>query len=1083
MSPSCCKGKQVHPTETDVAAGLEPGVECPAESPVSKPGDKDTCCSGDKVEPAVQTGAQKLVKHEKMANSCSECIDAPNPEQPCCDESCMVRIAVRECEDSCGSDNNCATASSGCKDLESKDDCCMKAPKAARTEKKPCQSHMQSVKRRFQPTLEGLGCICRALLALNLESCCVKGQNAQRQSRRPGARTYSPCLSSSTSLKGAKSDGCCSVAPSGPCKKPAEPRLSVASCAKICCSEKAKPASIVTTPDDCCSGGSCSKEKANLGATASEVSPDLEQGATNAEHVVLSIQGMTCTGCETKLERTLANIRGVSKIKTSLVLSRAEFDVDITQISVNGAVTRLQKATGFECQRLSTDGHELEILLPDAPETVLQHLPQGVLSIDPTTYATLKITYDPQLIGARDIVESAFDQQLELAPYRPDPSISAGNKHVRQMGLAALISACLTVPVLVLAWAPLPEREITYGSVSLALATIVQIFIAGPFYPAALKSLIFARVIEMDLLIVLSTSAAYIFSVVAFAMLVARKPLSTGEFFETSTLLVTLIMLGRFITALARQKAIESISIRSLQQSTTMLIESNGTSTRDIDVRLLQYGDTFRVMPEAKVVTDGTVISGTSEINESMITGESNPVVKSKGSPVVAGSVNGPGTLDIRLTRLCGDNTISTIANMVDEAKLSKPKTQELADRVAGYFVPVIVAITIVTFVIWVAIGIAIQQRSSSDATVQAVTYAIAVLIISCPCAIGLAVPMVIVIAGGVAAERGVIFKTADTIEAARNVTHVVFDKTGTLTIGRLNVKESNYFDGLATDVRPILLGLVSGIKHPVSQAITEHLQSLGVSPATVLDVKSLPGKGVLGNWNGSEIRAGNALWTQATPISKVQQFLTSDSTVLCFTINNTLQAIYALQDTLRPEAAHVVSTLQAKGISVSIVSGDETGAVQKTAERLGIPPSNALSRCSPTDKHTYIQMLKTSSTGSTILFLGDGTNDAIALASADIGIHMSEGTDVARSAADVVLTRANLRGVLVLMELSNKALRRIMFNFAWSFIYNLFAILLAAGAFVNFRVPPAFAGVGEIVSVLPVIIIAVGLRWAKFSA
>jgi len=176
-----------------------------------------------------------------------------------------------------------------------------------------------------------------------------------------------------------------------------------------------------------------------------------------------------------------------------------------------------------------------------------------------------------------------------------------------------------------------------------------------------------------------------------------------------------------------------------------------------------------------------------------------------------------------------------------------------------------------VTFIIWIAVGIAIQKRSSSDAIAQAVTYAIAVLIISCPCAIGLAVPMVIVIAGCVAAEKGVIFKTADTIEAAKNVTHVVFDKTGTLTIGCLNVRESNYIDGLMTDVKPILLGLVSGIKHSVSQAITKHLQSLDVSPATVLDIKSLPGKGVLGNWNGNEIRAGNAWWTQATLVSEVQ--------------------------------------------------------------------------------------------------------------------------------------------------------------------------------------------------------------------
>ncbi|KAE9364248.1 copper-translocating P-type ATPase [Stipitochalara longipes BDJ] len=1069
MPPSCCKDKLGNPAETYATTASRPDEVSP---PVSKLEVEDTCCTRDQVEPIAQTEAQKPVEHTKIVSPCVKCGDSSNPGQPCCDETCLVRIAVRECEDSCGSDGDFASTSSGYRDSGKGDDCCAKAVQSAKTKKGPCQRHMESAKSRFQPTLDALGCICRALFALNLESCCVKGQDSQRESRRSSARISSPHRLSAISLERAKGGGCCSVASPDPYKKPIEPdckkgccgramdsscgnSILSTSCAKKCCSETSKQAIIRATSDNCCSGNSCSEEKEMSGAVASEVHLDLEKGILDGEHVVLSIQGMTCTGCETKLERTLANIPGISKIKTSLVLARAEFDVSTAQISVDEAVVRLQKATGFECQKLSRDGHELEILPPGISEN----------------------------LGARDIVEKAFDQQLTLALNRPDPSISAGNKHVWQVGLATLISACLTVPVLVLAWADLPEREITYGSVSLVLATIIQIFIAGPFYVAALKSLIFARVIEMDLLIVLSTSAAYIFSVVAFALLAAGKPLPTGEFFETGTLLVTLIMLGRFITALARQKAIESISIRSLQQSTAMLVEGDGTVTRDIDVRLLQYGDVFRVMPEAKVVTDGTVISGNSEIDESMITGESSLVTKSKGSPAIAGSVNGSGTLDVRLTRLCDDNTISTIANMVDEAKLSKPKTQEIADRVAGYFVPVVIVITIITLVIWIAVGIAIQKKSSSDATVQAVTYAIAVLIISCPCAIGLAVPMVIVIAGGVAADKGVIFKSANTIEAAKNVTHVVFDKTGTLTTGRLSVKESKYVDGLTEDMKPILLGLVSGIKHPVSQAIAEHLQSLGVSPATVLDTKSLPGKGVLGNWNGNQIRAGNVSWTQATSSPELQQFLTSGSTVLCFTVNNTLRAIYALRDTLRPEAAHVVSTLHAKGVSVSIVSGDETGAVQKTAESLGIPSSNSLSRCSPADKQAYIQTLKTSSANSTILFLGDGTNDAIALASADIGVHMSEGTDVARSAADVVLTHADLRGVLVLIELSRKAWRRIMFNFAWSIAYNLFAILLAAGAFVNFRVPPAFAGVGEIVSVLPVIAIAVGLRWAKVSA
>ena len=969
-------------------------------------------------------------------------------------------------------------------------------------QRKPCQHHMESVKNRFQSTLDALGCICRALYALNLESCCMKGKRTKCKSLRSSVGVSSSTHLSAQSFRYAKRDGCCSAAALDVCKDRVEPDykkscsssarnsscdkldppVSSEICASKCCCGTSKPAIPGSSPGDRCSKSLGLEEKGISGTAASKVHLDLEKGLLEGEHVVLIVQGMTCTGCEVKLERSLANIAGVSNIKTSLTSLRAEFDVSTAEISIDEAVARLQKATGFECQRLSQNGHELEVLPPNASEKLLEKLPPGILSINRTADATFRIAYDPQVIGARDIVEKAFDQQLELAPNRPDISISAGNKHVWQKGLASLISACLTVPVLIMAWAPLPKREITYGSVSLVLATIIQVFIAGPFYIAALKSLVFARLIEMDLLIVLSTSVAYIFSGVAFGLQVAGKPLSTGEFFETSTLLVSLIMLGRFITALARQKAIESVSIRSLQQSTATLVENNSEVIRDIDARLLQYGDVFRVMPDAKVITDGTVISGKSEIDESLITGESSLVTKTTGSPVIAGAINGSGILDVRLTRLCDDNTISAISHMVDEAKLSKPQTQEIADRVAGLFVPVIIVISIITFVIWIAVGIVTQRKGGSNATVQAVTYAIAVLIISCPCAIGLAVPMVTVIAGGVAAKNGVIFKSADTIETAKNITHVVFDKTGTLTMGRLIIKESKYIDGLAEEIRPILLGLVSGIKHPVSQAISEHLQSLGVSPAQVLDIQSLSGKGVLGRWNRNEIRAGSASWTQTTSSQEVQHFLGSDSTVLCFTVNNTLRAVYTLQDTLRAEAARVVSTLQAKGISVSIVSGDEAGPVQKAAETLGIPSPKALSRHSPADKAAYIKTLKTSSANSTILFLGDGTNDAIALAAADIGIHMSDGTDVARSAADVVLVHADLRGVLVLMELSRKVGRRIMFNFAWSFAYNLCAILLAAGAFVRFRIPPAFAGVGELVSVLPVIAVAVGLRWAKFA-
>lgn len=353
--------------------------------------------------------------------------------------------------------------------------------------------------------------------------------------------------------------------------------------------------------------------------------------------------------------------------------------------------------------------------------------------------------------------------------------------------------------------------------------------------------MIFSRVIEMDLLIALSTSAAYIFSVVSVGYLVAGQPLSTGESFEASTLLVTLIMVGRYVAALARQKAVESISVRSLQAATAILVEDGGD--KEIDTRPLQYGDVFKVLPDSKILTDGTVLSGSSEVDEPMVTGESRPVEKYVKSIVVAGSVNGAGTLTVRLDRLPRENTISAIAKMVDEAKLLKPVLQDIADRVASYFVSVVVALTAITFCAWVGVGVWVQDKTGSEAVIQAITYAITVLIVSCPCAIGLAVPMVVVVASGVAAERGVVIKDATTIEVARKTTHVVLDKTGTLTEGRLTVASQVLLgEKWSTEQsQPLMLALLAGNKHPVSAAVAAHLREKGLLPSpSVSEVKVL---------------------------------------------------------------------------------------------------------------------------------------------------------------------------------------------------------------------------------------------------
>ncbi|KAK8199009.1 E1-E2 ATPase-domain-containing protein [Phyllosticta capitalensis] len=1055
---ACCAGKKLSSSAVNAGDDCCSGPDAPRQLEHSATGGCASACnSGSNKSPvAPRSKENSSISPEKTceraACSSSDKGKGKAKKTKCCDERCLDELALRKCDE---------------------DDCSL----SGRTVSSACDFHKRKTRSKYSESLEALGCICRALLARNLESCCTKSATLRRRRRSPRAaspESYGHATGVEAIGSGCKTGG------SG----------AKASCRAACCS---KPPIIKKRPGcqkGCCGGNSNSKgeESASSGddcyatkhGAHSSVKHDidLERRLTNDqnEHVVFTVHGMTCTGCETKLMRSLSAFPGVTRPQTSLLLSRAEFDLDLSVLSAEQAQARLEKETGFNFDKVANDGEDLEtieVLAPGNAKAFAEtDMPPGVVSVSVVDGETVALQYDPKILGARKLVNS-FGAPLQLAPLRPPPSISSGRKHVWTTGLKTALSALLTIPVLVMAWAPLPELEVAYGSASLALASIIQVAVAGRFYSSAVRSLVFSRVIEMDLLIVLSTTAAYVFSVVAFAYLVAGKPLSTGEFFETGTLLVTLIMVGRFLSALARQKAVESVSVRSLQASTALLSPAD----EEIDTRLLQLGDVFKVLPETRVPTDGTVVSGNSEVDESMITGEANPVTKTSGDSLIAGSINGSGVLLARVTRLPGSNTVAKIAAMVDEAKMSKPKIQDLADKVASWFVPVIVAITALVFVVWIGVGIGRDGMGASDAAVQAITYAIATLIVSCPCAIGLAVPMVIVMASGIAAENGVVAKSAETLEVARKASHVVFDKTGTLTQGKLSVAREVILEDPSVSM---LFGLVRGSKHPVSMAIATHFEEKGIVATTVDDVQSVSGKGVEAFIDGKVLRAGNCRWLNVEAVPEVKSLLSQGLTVFCFTVNNVLHAAFGLADTLRPEAKDIITNLQDSAIDVSIVSGDDDLAVRSVASALSIPPTNVRSRASPADKQSYIQHLLADLT-ATVLFVGDGTNDSVALAQATIGVHMSGGTDVAAAAADAVLTADSLSGLLVLLRISQSAFRRICANFVWSFVYNVFAILLAAGAFPNgVRIPPQFAGLGEVVSVLPVIAIAVHMKFTK---
>ncbi|KAL0933198.1 cation transport atpase [Colletotrichum truncatum] len=986
-----------------------------------------------------------------------------------CDEKCIIAAAAVECEKACDDD----TAHDGAPDHKHTHD------KDGHHLASACSTHLTKAFEQYSAYLETARCICRNILERGLPATCCSDQQAAAAATAAAA----PALASTAAKRGRDNTEARATAHTHGQHKHHHHHNIKRRGKKSAHDHDMDIKPVRDDESDCCGGHddhhhhrpALGKEQPILFLDGEK---DIERDA-GLEHVALVVDGMTCSGCGNKLERTLKAVPGVSGVRVNFVMGNAEFKLDGTAGKVEEVIRNAERATGFHCTRMSSDDQTLDILASGAAAKAMVDLAiLGVSDINVMDPKVVRVTYDPAVIGARTLFERIGSLSTGLAPPRDDPSVASGRKRMYDQLVKTAVAAVLTIPVAVLAWGDTLVSKKTRSIVSIVLATLVQLIAVPEFYKPATSSLIYSRTIEMDMLVVISITAAYVYSVVAFGLRLASPDVDVKEFFETSTLLITLVLLGRFVAAYARIRAVAAVSLRSLQASTAVVVE--GGKDVEIDARLLQYGDKFKVLPHSTVPTDGLVVNGSSEVDESMLTGESVPVFKKQRDTVIAGTVNGSGTLTAQLTRLPGKNTVTDIAELVEEAANSKPRIQNIADRVASWFVPVVATVAVIVTIAWVVVGLKVDKVSTGKAISEAITYAVAVLAVSCPCALGLAVPMVLVVAGGIAAKGGVIIKSAECTERARMVTDIVFDKTGTITEGDLDVVEEEILTSDPDEVRAITKALVAGNKHPVSVAVAKHLAQRAIPEIKLEDPHVIPGAGVEATFNGRAVCAGNPKWTGVDSLPSVILLQDAGMTLLVVTRDSSPIAIFGLRTHLRTEAANVIDQLSRRGIAVHLVSGDQTRAVESVAAQVGIP--NVAAQRTPAQKRDYVASLM--SDGKVVMFVGDGTNDAVAVTQADVGVQLgsaASASDVTRGAADVVLL-AGLEGIPFLLDVSGASFRRMVFNFVWSAVYNVLAILMAAGALekYNVRIEPAYAGLGEIVSVLPVIAAAMTMMRKK---
>jgi len=600
-----------------------------------------------------------------------------------------------------------------------------------------------------------------------------------------------------------------------------------------------------------------------------------------------------------------------------------------------------------------------------------------------------------------------------------------------------------------------------YGNyVLFLLATPVQ-FIAGyRFYVGAWKALK-NRSANMDTLIAVGTSAAYFYSVAVTFFPAQFSFEGTSTYYDSSALIVTLILLGKYLEARAKGSTSEAIRKLVDLQAKTARVLRDGKEV-EVPVEELDVGDIFMVRPGEKVPTDGVVLEGTSAIDESMLTGESIPVEKEVDSNVIGGSINKNGLLKARATRVGADTALSQIVRLVEEAQGSKAPVQRLADKVAGIFVPVVILIAIVTFLLWYFWAYGLFESMPAPQFVFSLTAFISVMVIACPCALGLATPTAIMVGTGKGAEMGILIKSGEALEIAGNVQTIVFDKTGTLTKGEPEVTD---VIGVSMDEKELLWLAAStekGSEHPLGQAIVRRAEHEDVKLGPPLEFEAVPGKGVKAKVEGRSVLVGNRRMIEEVcridgAEDKIAGLEGEGKTAMIVAVDGQLAGVVGVADVVKESSATAISELKSMGIEVAMMTGDNRRTAEVIGRQLGI--DRVLAEVLPEDKAKEVAKLQEG--GRVVAMVGDGVNDAPALAQANVGIAIGSGTDVAIETGTVVLIRNDLTDVVASIQLSKRTMRKIRQNLFWAFGYNTAGIPIAAGLlfpFIGVLLPPWLA-------------------------